>query len=91
MNAKLTLSWKVYVNELWNVDIELKISCQWVVESWYRVKKLMSITNIKLTLSWKAHVKELSKLTLSWKPYINEQCKIDIKLKNSCQWAMPMN
>ena len=78
----LTLNWKAHVNELCNIDIKLesscniklKSSCQWVMQCWHEVEKLMLINYAKLTLSWKANV--------------NELCNVNIELKSSCQWAM---
>ena len=89
VNAKLTLSWKTYLNKLCKVNIKLKSSCQWVMQYWHWVEKLMSMSYAKLTLNWKAHVNKLCKvnidlknlsmsyatLTLSWKAYVNEHCE----------------
>ena len=98
-NVKLTLSWQAHVNELWNIDIELKSSCQrvrWVDnELKAHVNKPCYIDiKLKSLCQWamqrwhyieKLMLISYAMLTVSWKAHVNKLCKVDNELKSLCQ------
>ena len=44
--CKLTISWKAHINKPFYIDIELKNLCEWTMQRWQWVEKLVSMSNV---------------------------------------------